>query len=159
MSDDFLENLTSLTNNLQDIAFTRYVTVANINSDGTVDCRDDEGTIHKNIKTNSFMDFKVGEIVILGFVDNNIYEPFIICSKDIKVDYDDLRNKPVIYTKTEVNILLEDLKNSLLNRLNITSDITVIQSDMVCDVKAYFMKDGVPFKDKTVYFYIMEEEN
>ena len=159
MSDDFLENLTSLTNNLKDIAFTRYVTVTNINSDGTVDCREDSGTIHKNIKTNSFMDFKVGEIVILGFVDNNIYEPFIISSKDITVDYDDVHNKPVIYTKTEVDNLIDDLKNNLLNRLNITSDTTVIQTDMVCDVKASFLKEGVPFKDKTVYFYIMEEEN
>ena len=86
MADDFIENLTSLTNNLEDIAFTRYVTITNINADGTIDCREENGTTHKNIKTNNFMNFNVDDTVILGFVDNNIYEPFVLSANDIDLD-------------------------------------------------------------------------
>ena len=80
--DDFFDNLTSLTSNLEDIAFTRYATIININN-GTVDCKESNGTIHKNIRTASFLKYELNDTVILGFVDNNIYNPFIIGANDI----------------------------------------------------------------------------
>lgn len=77
MDDDFFENLTSLTDNLKDIAFTRYVTITNINSDNTVDCREDNGTIHKNVINSTNFTLSIDDVVLLGFIDNNIYNPMI----------------------------------------------------------------------------------
>ena len=78
MVDDFLENLTSLTDNLNDIAFTRYVTIIKVNGDGTVDCQEDNSTIHKNVINSTNFNLTRGDLVLLGFVDNNIYNPMII---------------------------------------------------------------------------------
>ena len=77
MDDDFFENLTSLTDNLKDIAFTRYVTITNINPDNTVDCREDNGTIHKNVINSTNFTLSIDDVVLLGFIDNNIYNPMI----------------------------------------------------------------------------------
>ena len=77
MSDDFIENLTSLTNNLEDIAFSRYATITNINKDNTVDCKEDDGTIHKNVINSTNFRLNIDDTVLLGFVDNNIYNPLI----------------------------------------------------------------------------------
>jgi len=100
MSDDFLENLTSLTDNLNDIAFTRFVTITNVNSDGTIDCQEDNGTVHKNVKNSTFFKPSVEDLIILGFADNDIYEPFVLGCIDVKRD---------VYTKDEVDDIVEDI--------------------------------------------------
>lgn len=84
MADDFLENLTSLTDNLQDIAFTRYVTITKINPDNTVDCIEDNGTVHKNVINTTNLNLSIDDVVLLGFVDNNIYNPMITGGVNVK---------------------------------------------------------------------------
>lgn len=84
MADDFLDNLTSLTDNLKDIAFTRYVTVTNVNPDKTIDCREDNGTIHKNVINTTNLNLATDDVVLLSFVDNNIYNPMITGGVNVK---------------------------------------------------------------------------
>lgn len=84
MSDDFLDNLQSLTNNINDIAFTRYVTVTNINPDQTVNCREDNGTEHKNVINTTNLPLNPDDVVLLSFVDNNIYQPMITGGVQVK---------------------------------------------------------------------------
>jgi hypothetical protein len=84
MSDDFLENLTSLTDNLNDIAFTRYATITKVNDDGTVDCQEDNETIHQNVINSTNFKLSIGDTVLLGFVDNNIYNPMITGGVTVK---------------------------------------------------------------------------
>ena len=84
MSDDFLENLTAITDNLNDISFTRYVTIININDDGTVDCQEDNGTEHKNVINTTQYTLSIDDTVILGFVDNDIYNPIITAGVNVK---------------------------------------------------------------------------
>lgn len=84
MADDFISNLTSLTDNLKDIAFTRYVTVTNINPDKTIDCREDNGTIHKNVINTTNLNLTTDDVVLLSFVDNNIYNPMITGGVNVK---------------------------------------------------------------------------
>jgi hypothetical protein len=84
MNDDFLENLTSLTDNLNDIAFTRYVTITNINGDKTVDCKEDTGTVHKNVINTTNLHLSIDDVVLLSFVDNNIYNPMITGGVNVK---------------------------------------------------------------------------
>ena len=84
MSDDFLDNLQSLTNNINDIAFTRYATITAINNDGTVDCKEDNETIHKNAINTTNLKLSINDTVLLGFVDNNIYNPMITGGVTVK---------------------------------------------------------------------------
>ena len=84
MADDFFENLTSLTDNLEDIAFTRYATITAINNDGTVDCKEDNETIHKNAINTTNLKLSINDTVLLGFVDNNIYNPMITGGVTVK---------------------------------------------------------------------------
>ena len=100
MSDDFLENLTSLTDNLNDIAFTRFVTITNVNTDGTIDCQEDNGTVHKNVKNSTFFKPSPDDLIILGFADNDIYEPFVLGCIDVKRD---------VYTKKEVDDIVDEI--------------------------------------------------
>lgn len=78
MVDDFLDNLTSLTSNMDDISFNRYVTVTQVNSDGTVDCREDDLTMHNNVINTTNLRLSVDDVVLLGFVNNNVYEPMVL---------------------------------------------------------------------------------
>ena len=77
MSDDFLSNLQSLTTNMNDIAFSRFVTITNVNTDNTVDCKEDNGTNHENVINGADVKLEIDDTAILGFVDNNIYNPII----------------------------------------------------------------------------------
>lgn len=84
MSDDFLSNLQALTDNTQDIAFTRYVTVTQVNDDKTIDCQEDEGTIHKNVINSTNLNLNIDDVVLLSFIDNNIYNPMITGGVTVK---------------------------------------------------------------------------
>lgn len=88
---DFYNNLTSLTSNLEDIAFKKYGTITNINQDGTCTAKEDEedGLTHENVSTLSH-NLKIGDKVVIGFVDNSIYNPIILGSlkKDGSEDAD-----------------------------------------------------------------------
>ena len=97
---DFYNNLISLTNNLEDIAFTKYATITNINSDGTCTAKEDEeeGLTHENINPLG-NNLQVGDKVVLGFVDNSIYNPVILTGGE------------EAYTKTETDTLLQNKIN------------------------------------------------
>ena len=84
MADDFFENLTSLTDNLNDIAFSRYATITKINHDNTVNCKEDNGTTHDNVINSTNLNLSIDDTVLLGFVDNNIYNPMITGGVTVK---------------------------------------------------------------------------
>lgn len=82
--DDFLDNLQAVTNNLDDIAFTRYVTITEVNPDSTVNCKEDNGTVHKNVINSTNLNLSRDDTVLLGFINNNIYDPMIMGGVDVK---------------------------------------------------------------------------
>ena len=100
MMNDFYTNLTTITNNLEDIAFTKYATITNINNDGTCTAKEDEeeGLTHENINTLG-NNLRVGDKVVLGFVDNSIYNPVILTGGE------------EAYTKTETDALLQKIED------------------------------------------------
>ena len=111
MSDDFFSNLQAVTENISDIAFTRYATITNINSDGTCTAKEDEedGLTHENVLTLSH-NLAVGDKVVLGFVDNSIYNPVILGSLN--------ENISDSYSKEE----LDGFVDCLINRLDTGGD-------------------------------------
>ena len=84
MPDDFFDNLTSLTDNLKDIAFSRYATITQINNDNTINCKDDEGTIHINATNSTNLNLSVDDRILLGFINNDIYNPMVLGGVDVK---------------------------------------------------------------------------
>ena len=117
--NDFYTNLTTITNNLEDIAFTKYATITNINNDGTCTAKEDEeGLTHENVPTLSH-NLKVGDKVVLGFVDNSIYNPVILTGGE------------EAYTKTETDALL----NGKINTSNIANNLTTTSSGKVLDAR------------------------
>ena len=91
MSDDFFSNLQAATSNLDDIIFNRFATVVEINTDGTVNCREEEGLTHNNV-LNPTVNAEVGDAVILMFMENSIYDPVIIANitHDLKKSFDEI---------------------------------------------------------------------
>ena len=120
MMNDFYTNLTTITNNLEDIAFTKYATITNINGDGTCTAKEDEedGLTHENVPTLSH-NLRVGDKVVLGFVDNSIYNPII------------LTGGAEAYTKTETDALL----NGKINTSDIANNLTTTSSGKVLDAR------------------------
>ena len=124
MSDDFLDNLTSLTDNLNDIAFSRYVTVTNINDDNTIDCREDNGTIHKNVINSTHLPLTTDDVVLLGFIDNNIYQPMIMGGVTVK-HADDVAINALGLPKFNINTegdLIAELPIGITNYCEINED-------------------------------------
>lgn len=78
MVDDFYENLTALTDNLSDIVFSRYAEVTKV--DGySCECKENEsGVVHIDVPIINNFEVEVGDFIILGFVDNDLYNPVAI---------------------------------------------------------------------------------
>ena len=96
MSDDFFNNLQAVTDNMGDIAFTKYATIISVGADGTCTAKEDEedGVTHENVLLLSH-NLQVGDKVVVGFVDNSIYNPVILTGGE------------EAYTKTETDALLQ----------------------------------------------------
>ena len=110
MINDFYDNLTTITNNLEDITFTKYATITNINSDGTCTAKEDEdGVTHENVPTLAH-NLQVGDKVVVGFVDNSIYNPVILGSMN--------ESSSDSYSKEE----LDGFVDCLINRLDTGGD-------------------------------------
>ena len=107
MSDDFFSNLQAVTDNIGDIAFTKYATITEVGADGTCTAKEDEedGVTHENVLLLSH-NLQVGDKVVIGFVDNSIYNPVILGS--MNETFGDS------YTKGE----LDGFVNCLIERLD-----------------------------------------
>ena len=137
MINDFYDNLTTITNNLEDITFTKYATITNINSDGTCTAKEDEdGVTHENVPTLAH-NLQVGDKVVVGFVDNSIYNPVILGSMN--------ESSSDSYSKEE----LDGFVDCLINRLDTGGDDgggDVVGFDVDIDMKF----TGVSGRDDTI---------
>ena len=71
------DNLLKATDNTNDMVFSRYGKVTEIDGDTcTVEELDDELT-HENISIPAIIPVKLNDTVLLGFVDNSIHQPYI----------------------------------------------------------------------------------
>lgn len=88
---DFFDNLQAATNNLEEIVFNRFATVIEVNSDSTVNCKEDDGLTHNNV-FNPGNRVEVGDTVCLMFIGNSIYDPVIIgnITHDLKTSFDEI---------------------------------------------------------------------
>lgn len=78
MSDDFFTNLQAVTDNLEDITFSRYATITSINGAYATVKEDESELEHTQVPLLNGVGLSVGDKVILGFVDNSLYNPTIL---------------------------------------------------------------------------------
>ena len=78
MSDSLYDNLLKATDNLNDMVFSRYAKVTGIDGDTcTLEELDDELT-HENVSIPAIIPIRLNDTVLLGFVDNNLHQPYIM---------------------------------------------------------------------------------
>lgn len=76
MTFDFYDNLQKATTNLGDITFEKYGTVTKIFGDN-VSVLVDDSLEHDNVPILNGVMVHEGDRVVLGFVDNNSYNPVV----------------------------------------------------------------------------------
>lgn len=72
------DELLRATDNLQDISFSRYGTITSITDDLCSVKEEEQDITHQNVPILNKTTTKVGDKVVLGFVDNNLYNPIIL---------------------------------------------------------------------------------
>ena len=106
MSDDFFSNLQAVTSNIEDITFSRFATITSINGAYATVKEDESELEHTNVPLLNGVGLSVGDKVVLGFVDNSLYNPVILGSMNESISDS--------YTKGE----LDGFVNCLIERLD-----------------------------------------
>lgn len=79
MSNSFYDNLVRATDNTSNISVEKYATVTLINDDNSVSClEEDTDLTHDHVPVLNGLGLKLGDRVVLGFVDNSVYNPFVV---------------------------------------------------------------------------------
>lgn len=78
MADNLYDNLLRATDNTKDITTEKYGTITKINNDNKANVKEEENDIeHSNVPILSNIPCETGDKVIIGFIDNSIYNPVI----------------------------------------------------------------------------------
>jgi hypothetical protein len=87
---DFYDNLLKATNNINDITTEKYATVTKANNNQYSVIEDDTNLEHSNIPSLNGAILELGDKVVVGFVDNSIYNPIILgtIGKEKNIDTD-----------------------------------------------------------------------
>lgn len=62
------------------------------------------------------------------------------------------------YTESEVDAIIDEVKQELNNRVILKGDKTIIQTGDTTDFTAYAVKDGMPVDNTKIYFFKQEED-
>ena len=75
---DLYENLLRATDNTSDIAFEKYGTITKIENSLCGVIEEDTNLEHTSVPILNKVDCQVGDKVVLGFIENSIYNPIIL---------------------------------------------------------------------------------
>lgn len=137
MSDDFFTNLQAVTSNIEDITFSRFATITSITGNYATVKEDESELEHTQVPLLNGVNLSVGDKVVLGFVDNSLYNPIIIGALDKEATNDS-------YSKTDINQFLD----CLIDKLD-TEDGDE-QSGSTIDVEVDMIFDGVSGRDDSL---------
>ena len=74
----FYDELLKATDNLVDITFSRFGTITLIDNGLCTVKEEEQDIIHQNVPILNKVAAKVGDKVVLGFVDNSLYNPIVL---------------------------------------------------------------------------------
>ena len=75
---DLYNELLKATDNLVDITFSRFGTITIIDNGLCTVKEEEQDIIHQNVPILNKAAAKVGDKVVLGFVDNSLYNPIVL---------------------------------------------------------------------------------
>jgi len=75
---DLYDELLKATDNLVDITFSRFGTITIIDNGLCTVKEEEQDIIHQNVPILNKVDAKVGDKVVLGFVENSLYNPIVL---------------------------------------------------------------------------------
>lgn len=149
------DNLLRATDNTADITNEKYAIITKVKEKG-YDVRElDSNLEHFNVANLNNLSLKVGDKVVLGFVENSIYNPNILGVVDRKVVYsvDETYAKSEVYDKSEVNDLISGVvagENSFISygQVDASSTSTVFTATVphiseLVDGTSVMLKNGV----------------
>lgn len=97
----FYDNLLSATDNMKDITFKKYGTITRVDNN-LCNVREAENELeHTDVPIMNGVTLELGDKVIIGFINNSIYNPIILGTLSRKV-YDS-------YTKDEIDELVDEI--------------------------------------------------
>ncbi len=120
MSDSLYDNLLKATNNVDDITHEKYGVITKVEGLYCTVKEEDTGLEHTNVPIVNGSDLTVGDKVIIGFINNSIYD--VVCYGKIggetteNVDWSNVTNKPTTYppsSHTHTSNQITDLINTI----------------------------------------------
>lgn len=130
---ELYDNLLKATDNTNDITTEKYAIITKINGNICSAKEIDSDLEHSNVPIMNGADLKLGDKVIIGFLNNSIYD--IVCygvlDRTVETDWENVKDKPsdyppsthnhddLYYTESEVDTALNGKQDTLISGTNI----------------------------------------
>ena len=110
---EFYDNLLKATSNIDDITTERYATVTKLNNNYCDVKEEDTGLEHTNVPILNGANLSVGDKVIIGFLNNSIYDTVCYGVLDRKIEtisnWEDVKDKPSTFPPTPHNHISSEI--------------------------------------------------
>lgn len=139
MEDSFYDNLRRATDNTKDITNEKYATVTKIEGKLASVKEEDSELEHSNVPILNNIRLDLGDKVVIGFVNNSIYNPILIGSLEQKpssgddVSWDNIQDKPTSFPPSAHAHSITDVTNlesSLNQKLNVEDAFSGSYNDL-----------------------------
>ncbi len=103
---ELYDNLLKATDNTNDITTEKYAIITKINGNICSVKEIDSDLEHSNVPIMNGADLKLGDKVIIGFLNNSIYD--IVCygvlDRTVEIDWENVKDKPTVFPTDWENI-------------------------------------------------------
>lgn len=103
---ELYDNLLKATDNTNDITTEKYAIITKINGNICSAKEIDSDLEHSNVPIMNGADLKLGDKVIIGFLNNSIYD--IVCygvlDRTVETDWDNVKDKPTVFPTDWENV-------------------------------------------------------
>ena len=94
------ENLLKATDNTDDITHEKYAVITKLENNTCSVKEERTGLEHHQVPIINGLNLKIGDVVVLGFVENSIYNVFVVGS---------ITTEKQVYTKDEIDKIVQDI--------------------------------------------------
>ena len=132
---ELYENLLKATDNTNDITNEKYGTVTKINGALCSVLEEDTNLEHTNVPVLNQIYLETGDKVVIGFVDNSIYNPIIVgnLTRGIRLSTEDIIEPsslnnlelPANSSQHQINLKVNEKINRLMDMLQVYEDLYV----------------------------------
>ena len=115
---EFYDNLLRATNNIDDITTEKYGVITKINGTLCSVKEYDSELEHSNVPIVNGAKLEIGDKVIIGFLNNSIYDTvcYGVLDKQIETNWEDIKDKPTTFPPTPHNHISSEVTD-LINTI------------------------------------------